>query len=249
MVNYEYYKRIVNRIEDILLDDNWTMEQLTTEVLRNRKDLKKDVLQLFEIKSIIPIVQQILIDNALPYQKTILSANLQPKTKYTIFLFSEFGMMSTLKITLHDVELTSYAQYDDAFKLVFTPYRKRNMYAKTFYNNEDMLIYQGWIDLPETALNNVTEHNGYMVKRSKYCSFDQKQFDEIIKELGYPYFKTIEDLHAKYIIHDEEIKEELQQIAKQNNGAINECFINVYGLTPRHVTETFNNKYHVELNY
>jgi len=58
-----------------------------------------------------------------------------------------------------------------------------------------------------------------------------------------------DDIKEKYTIKDQTIISELEAIAEINNGEINECYINKYGLTPRHIKETFGGKYKTILNY
>lgn len=46
--------------------------------------------------------------------------------KYTLVYLNDFGFPVAEKITFHSMETTTYAQYNDVIKMIFTPYRKRS---------------------------------------------------------------------------------------------------------------------------
>ena len=74
----------------------------------------------------------------------------------------------------------------------------------------------------------------------------QKTMSELINVSRFTRI-SVEELIKNYTIESKEIREDLQQIAEKNKGVIHECFLNSYGLTPRHVHVTFDGKYSVEL--
>jgi hypothetical protein len=93
---------------------------------------------------------------------------------------AKYSSISTNRITLDTVEYGSYAQYDNAVKLTFTPQGKRTKYYNWWY--KEVLVYDGWLELPETVLNEVTHTgSGTTITSSKYLSCDRKQYDEILE--------------------------------------------------------------------
>jgi hypothetical protein len=88
------------------------------------------------------------------------------------------GGLITSYITVDSVTNTTYAQYNDVVKLVFKQPNKRGLYYKHFYS--DMLVYDGWQELPKTILYDISESNGFICTKGKYGSCDKKQYDAII---------------------------------------------------------------------
>jgi hypothetical protein len=112
-------------------------------------------------------------------QEQFTNADLKQGQKVTLFYISDWGTMVTSRITVDSVENSSYAQYDKAVKLTFKQQNKRSLYYKYFH--ADMLVYNGWLDLPETVLNTVEKTGtGMIMTRSKYLSCDKNQYDEVI---------------------------------------------------------------------
>lgn len=116
-------------------------------------------------------------------QATFARSGLQPGQEITIFKLSDIGGICTMHGKFIKAECCSYAQYDDAVKLVFRPKRKRTDYY--FFVHGDILIYPGDIDIPENLLYEIRESNGFVTKRSKYMSFDHEQYSVIEKYLDY----------------------------------------------------------------
>lgn len=111
------------------------------------------------------------------------NANLQQGQKITIFHISDFGSVTTNRAIFDEVQYTSYAQYDNAVKVIYTPQHKKNKYYN--YYHDEMLVYNGWLELPEDILNTVTETGtGITITQTKYLSYDKQQYDEILN-----YFK------------------------------------------------------------
>lgn len=114
-----------------------------------------------------------------PLQKAIYSANLVPGKKYTLVYLSEFGFPVCYKVTFNSLECTTYAQYSDCVKMCFTPYRKRTMLKKYFYNCS-VMIFEGWQDLKEEDTKELIHENAASkTYRSKYACFDSRYFDDI----------------------------------------------------------------------
>lgn len=101
--------------------------------------------------------------------------------KITLYYFSDFGGIIESRGTFDSFIADSYAQYDDAVKLIYRPEKKRNLYYKWFY--KEVLVYDGWQTLPESVLWDVSynENLGVTTKKSKYLSCDRKQLDDILE--------------------------------------------------------------------
>lgn len=55
---------------------------------------------------------------------------------------------------------------------------KKGLYQNYYY--KDLLVYDGWVDIPETLLYKIEYKNQFSTKQSKYGSFDKKQYDEVL---------------------------------------------------------------------
>ena len=122
-------------------------------------------------------------------QDQFANADLQQGQKLTIFKISGMGSMTTSRITFDSVENTTYAQYKDVVKLTFKQERKRDLYYNHFYG--DMLVYDGWLEFPETVLHEVKEENGMRITRTLFSSCDKAQYDKILEHFDQQGIKPI----------------------------------------------------------
>lgn len=107
------------------------------------------------------------------------NTNLEAGQRITIVKYSDFGMMSVSKVTFHSYEIGQYAQYNNSVKMTFKPHRKKGLYYKWFYG--DVIIYNGWHDLPDTVLFDISYKEHCITQKSKWASFDRKQYDAILE--------------------------------------------------------------------
>lgn len=107
------------------------------------------------------------------------NTNLEAGQRITIVKYSDFGMMSVSKVTFHSYEIGQYAQYDNSVKMTFKPHRKKGLYYKWFYG--DVIIYNGWYDIPDTVLFDISYKEHCITQKSKWASFDRKQYDAILE--------------------------------------------------------------------
>lgn len=107
------------------------------------------------------------------------NTNLEAGQRITIVKYSDFGMMLVSKVTFHSYEIGQYAQYDNSVKMTFKPHRKKGLYYKWFYG--DAIIYNGWYDLPDTVLFDTSYKEHCITQKSKWASFDRKQYDAILE--------------------------------------------------------------------
>lgn len=126
--------------------------------------------------------RQFYIDNAEPFQKAIINANLIVGKKYTLVYMNDFGFPVADKIVFKGVSPCQYAQYTDAIKLKARRARKRTDMYINFYDCS-MAIYEGWNDLPETVSH---EKVGEYLYRSRYACFDARYFDDCVNYFGKP---------------------------------------------------------------
>jgi len=163
--------------------------------LKNRSELmNENVLQFFineeqDTEKIVSDIKNYYLAHLLPYQNAIISLGLKHDEKYTIVTMGEFGSISCQKITFDRVVPATYAQFDDAVKMTFKPFKKRSLYQSYFYNNQEILIYEGWKDFDSDALYTITETKDCTVRTSKHTCFDISMFDDVIKQLGEPMAK------------------------------------------------------------
>ena len=188
-----------------LKDKADTLEDFSTEIItandynntwnnanwNEYKELLKNKLKINNFKLTKAIIQQIsenmntfksymykLLTEVDGIQEQFKAAEIQQGQKVTMFYISDWGGIITSRIALDKVENSRYAQYDNAVKLTFTPEGKRKQYYNHFYST--MLVYNGWLGLPKTVLNTITDDGNFIKTQSKYTSCDHRQYDEIL---------------------------------------------------------------------
>ncbi|WP_226035653.1 LPD29 domain-containing protein [Aquibacillus saliphilus] len=197
------YKHQANQLECISTDvieeldivnswgnEGWTQykETLKEKLKEHKFKLTKNIIQQLEIESLKVKMYKLLIEVD-GIQEQFKDTNIKQGDKLTMFYISDFGSIVTSRITFDSVVNTTYAQYDNAVKLVFTPEKKRKLHYNYFHST--MLIYNGWYELPTNVLNEVEERNGFIVTSSKYHSCDNKQYDEILRHFEQQEIKPI----------------------------------------------------------
>lgn len=133
----------------------------------------------------IKVFNIMLLQYAEPLQKALYN-KLVEGGKYTLVYLNDFGFPVAQKITFHSMQCTTYAQYSDVIKIVFTPYKKRNQYQKYFYNTS-LMIFEGWQDLKEEDTKEVLKNDGNVrVTKSKYSCFDSRYIEDLEKVFKNP---------------------------------------------------------------
>lgn len=160
--------------------ENWKEYKEAFKSKLNDCDMKlnKNIIQQLEIENLKTSMYKILteVDGI---QEQFKNAAIEQGEKVTLFYISDWGTISTSRITFDSVTNQSYAQYNNAVKLTFTPENKRKLHYKHFYST--LLVFKGWHELPQSVLYNVEHKNGFIVTSSKYHSCDNKQYDEILE--------------------------------------------------------------------
>lgn len=165
--------------------ENWNLYKDTLKAMLKEKTIKptKSIIQQIpgELESLKVAMYRVLkeVDGM---QEQFKEADLKQGQQITIFTMGEMlGQIGTRHTTVEEVKETEYAQYKDAIELIHKPKGKRQLYSSHYY--KDILIYDGWINLPNDLLNNITSGNGFISTQGKYASFDMDQYDLVIDYL------------------------------------------------------------------
>lgn len=147
-------------------------------IYANKFKLNAGVVRAITIPELKTVMYKVLIEvDSIAEQ--FKNANLEAGQRITIVKFSDFGMMSVSKVTFHSYEIGQYAQYDNSVKMTFKPHRKKGLYYKWFYG--DVIIYNGWYDLPDTVLFDISYKEHCITQKIQMVSFDKKQYDAILE--------------------------------------------------------------------
>ena len=70
--------------------------------------------------------------------------------------------------------------------ILHTPKHKRKMYQTGISYNTPLVIYDGWVDIDTDSLmyETLEEHDDYTLRKSKYLSFDNRYFTDLISQYG-----------------------------------------------------------------
>lgn len=99
--------------------------------------------------------------------------------KLTIFEISSFGMFTTTKVKFDSYSFGSYAQYDNAVKMIMGVYGKRGLYQKWFYR--EVIIIDGWHDIPrELFFERIESINGVVCEKSRFSSCDKAHYEVVL---------------------------------------------------------------------
>lgn len=195
----EKNKSLAKSIEEvsanIIVTNNW-YNTWNTEHFNEYKQLMKEWIYANNFKFSVDVVRAISIPDLKTAMYRLLTevdgiqeqfsrAGLMENQKITIVRMNEFGGMSTTRGYFKSYTNTTYAQYDNAVKLVFRPERKRNDYYIHLYR--DVLIFDGWVEIPENLLWEDVKSNtpGCSIRRTKFLSCDKSQYNVILE-----YFKN-----------------------------------------------------------
>jgi hypothetical protein len=124
-------------------NDNWNeyKETMKEQLTEYEFKLTKSIIQQIEIESLKSAMYKLLIEVD-GIQDQFKKADIQQGEKLTLFYIGGMGSIMTDRMTFDSVENTTYAQYDNAVKLTFTPERKRNLHYNYFHS--ELLVFKGW---------------------------------------------------------------------------------------------------------
>ena len=135
-------------------------------------------------------------------QETFRQADLKNGEKYTLLFINDFAFPCVQKITLESIEERQYAQYKDAVRIVFRPYKKRNCYQKYFHNGyKRFAVLKGWFDV-QTA--KTVTRNGYSF--SEICSGDISFIERACAEhpenvvINYTYAEEVQEVTEAVVV-------------------------------------------------
>ncbi|WP_290774180.1 LPD29 domain-containing protein [Anaerofustis sp.] len=194
----EKNKSLAESLEDvstnIIINNNW-LNTWNNEHFNEYKQLMKKWIYENNFKFSVDVVRAIsipdlktamyhLLTKADGMQEQFAIANFTENQKITIIRMNEFGGIGVTRGYFKDYTNTTYAQYDNAVKLVFRPERKRNDYYAYLYR--DALIFNDWVEIPENLLWEDIESNTpeCSVRKARFLSCDESQYDVILE-----YFK------------------------------------------------------------
>lgn len=206
----EEYKQQAETLEDIsteVIADNNIIGTWQNESWKTYKEAFKEKLKKCSFRLNKSVIQQITIEKLKSamykllvevdgMQEQFKQAELQQGQKLSIVKISDFGGLSVKHITLDKVENSTYAQYTDVVKLTFKPEGKRKMYYNYFYG--EILLYDGWLTIPESLLWETKEGEYFTSKMTKFGSFDKQQYTVVMEYLlqqGYkPLINTVKPI-------------------------------------------------------
>lgn len=112
-------------------------------------------------------------------QESFKRVNLTKGQNFTLVMMSSWGMINVTRGKFVSIEYRSYAQYDDAVRLIFIPAGKRNTYEIWLYG--DFVLYDGWLPImPESVMYKIEKTPTATIKTSKYLSCDRQYYRDII---------------------------------------------------------------------
>lgn len=123
--------------------------------------------------------------------------NLKIGEKYTLLTQGFFGAVAS-KITLIEVKIGPYAQYQESVQLIFKEKGKRSLSGKRFYGIESCVVWLGWIDVDTDPLSEPEDNGIMLVRRSKYASCDSRFLTDAVASVSQkPVFSHIHEFISK----------------------------------------------------
>lgn len=192
---YREYRELARLITDIswqIIEENGWQDTYNNSDFKQYKDIIKAWMYDHHFKLSVGVARAVRDEHLKEVMYRLLNevdgireqfdrAGFEEGQKVTIIHINDFGGMSVSHVLFKSYMFGEYAQYKNAVKMTFRPEGKRNDYYKWFY--KEVIIADGWIDLPENLLWEITVSNGMVCKKSRFLSCDRKQFDVILEYL------------------------------------------------------------------
>lgn len=101
--------------------------------------------------------------------------------RYTVIVENSMGFgVSAVQFTFHSAKVVSFAQYENAVEIIFTPKKKRNLHSIKFYGKKDFALFEGWVEV-NTDPFGPPEDQGILISRKmRYSSCDSRFMDDAI---------------------------------------------------------------------
>lgn len=189
---YYEYKKLADKLEDasaeIIVKNKWENMWQTKHFADYKKAIVKWITDnnfKFSV-SIVRVIEGDNLKNAMyriltepdGMQQQFADANLVNGQKITIIRMGAWGGVQNTKAVFKSCENSKYAQYTDTVKMTFRPNNKREDYCTYLYN--DVIIYNGWLDVPQKLFWEDVKTDSVFIQRTKYASCDSKQYDVIL---------------------------------------------------------------------
>jgi hypothetical protein len=106
--------------------------------------------------------------------------------KVTIIKFSEFGFPIVFNTVINHVKVESWAQYKETLNIIHKPKRKRSLYSNRILPDNELIVYDGWLNIDVDALTSDTikQNDHITVKQSRYGCFDDNYLTDVINSIN-----------------------------------------------------------------
>lgn len=120
--------------------------------------------------------------------------NLEKARKCTLLIPSSLGIGAvSLQITIENVTVSKYAQYEESVQLIFKLKGKRNLQGTRFHGSQSVAVWEGWVEIhidPYSAP--MISKSGLVGRESRYLSFDDRYMTDAITSVNVaPIFSKI----------------------------------------------------------
>lgn len=189
---YYEYKKLADKLEDasadIIIKNDWIGTWQTIHFADYKKAIVKwitdnnfkfsvSIVRVIEGDNLKNVMYRILTEPD-GMQQQFADANLVNGQKITIIRMGAWGGVQNTKAIFKSCEDSKYAQHTDTVKMTFRPNNKRKDYCTYLYN--DVIIYNGWLDVPQELFWEDVKTDSVFIQRTKYASCDRKQYDVIL---------------------------------------------------------------------
>lgn len=189
---YYKYKKLADKLEDasanIIIKNDWIGTWQTIHFADYKKAIVKwitdnnfkfsvSIVRVIEGDNLKNVMYRILTEPD-GMQQQFADANLVNGQKITIIRMGAWGGVQNTKAIFKSCEDSKYAQHTDTVKMTFRPNNKRKDYCTYLYN--DVIIYNGWLDVPQELFWEDVKTDSVFIQRTKYASCDRKQYDVIL---------------------------------------------------------------------
>lgn len=164
--------------EERLEVDNEFMNQLIKHKVKINSSELEAFISEYPNSYIIPTLSDYATNNHFARLSdidiTVNEINEHVGQKVTILKFNDFGFPIVIHTTIASAENKKYAQYHESLWIIHKPKRKRTNYRNIITGREQIVLYDGWIDIDNKAGHIVSSDKDVTVTQSKYGCFDEK---------------------------------------------------------------------------
>lgn len=180
-IEAEEIQEVYNDVIEKNSFNNWydTRKAIVTAIRKNvLLSFDKEVIQQVQEEKIKCDLYKVLkeVDTI---QDQFNDSELKKGDKLTIVRGSIIGGASVSHIILEGYTAEEYAQYKDNVKAIMKVKGKKGLYSTNLYS-DDILIYNGWIDLPVNILYEDTSNDSFNGYAIRYGSYDKQALEDVI---------------------------------------------------------------------